>query len=884
MAASVLASGDLSAQLAPSPLAACDTGAVAAIMTSASGGFATQQRLMKPCSIRNGIDSLTLGGPSARTLSATLAGRLASVTVLQSSGVLGAGSRVRFRGGYGLIIPREPLLIINGLRVDASQTSLGLDVGGQSPSRLDDISIEDIDRIDVLPGPVAAAEYGAAAAGGVILVSTRKNGGVSETRWRSFIESGLSRDAGNYPDNVATGVPSYGDSACTRAGAVLGQCVPGPVSRWNPLEQASPFRTGIRLAGGASTSGRYSGVGYYISGDGSRDEGSLAPNDEDRYSVRGNFDFTPLKNLHVALRGSQLVSTTTLPYNTIAIGVLRSGLMGNTADDPVRRGYLGNDPATLETIVTQQHLSRATGTAAATWAPDDRIKIRGIAGREVLRRDDSRTFPMAAAFGDPSRVGPRNFAGSTGRDLRTTLGANGTLGYSVTRALGASTTLGVERLTTSLRTVDSIQFFFEDGDPSGSSRRRAHAQSTRVGLYATQQLSWTKDRRLEFAIRRDGPDERYLLAPATSWSTRAAWDLVSAPFLSERSWMRRVSLHAGYAVSADSRPVMSILDALAPTTPNDVPASLPEYRAEHISELEVGASIPPVYQMIGVDLTVFRQGSHDAYEPGCCIGRAGFDDRGQWHTIGAELALRKWLVWDLHTEWQVQLTASVMHNEYDGPSEARNRRVDGIAYSSPMRRRLVPGYPIGSAWGNPLVGRDANGDGVIVPSEITRSADSVYLGAAFPSRQVALATTYNHRRLTLTALADYHGGYRMLNETESYRCASRVCNARYDPGASAADQTRAIANFDSGPGFLERADFVRLRELAVTYKLAPTWAWRMGIERFDLTLAGRNLWTLTGYSGMDPEVNVAGQTTFGSVDHFTQPIPRTFLARVTVHR
>ena len=182
---------------------------------------------------------------------------------------------------------------------------------------------------------------------------------------------------------------------------------------------------------------------------------------------------------------------------------------------------------------------------------------------------------------------------------------------------------------------------------------------------------------------------------------------------------------------------------------------------------------------------------------------------------------------DFHTEWQVQLTAAIMHNEYDGPSEARNRRVDGIAYSSAMRRRLVPGYPIGGAWGNPLVGRDANGDGIIVPSEITQSLDSVYLGAAFPSRQVALATTYNHRRLTLTVLADYHGGYRVLNETESYRCASRVCNALYDPGASAADQTRAIANFDSGPGFLERADFVRLRELAVTYKLAPTWAWQM---------------------------------------------------------
>lgn len=880
--AAVLCSSEIAAQLAPSPLAACDTSAIFGIVVSSNGSFRNERRIKKPCSIRNGIDSTTLGGTSARTLSASLAGRLPSLTVQQSSGVLGAGSRVRFRGGYGLIIPREPLLIVDGVRADASQTSLGLDVGGQAPSRLDDIAVDDIDRIDVLPGPAAAAEYGAAAAGGVILVST-KRGVASDTRWRSYVESGLTTDAGNYPDNVATGAPSFGDSACTRADAARGQCVFGPVSRWNPLEEASPFRTGMRVAGGVSATGRSKLIGYYVSGDGSRDEGPLAPNDQHRYSVRGNVDFKPIQTLQLGLRGSQLVSTTTLPFNSVGIGVLRSGLTGNTADDPVRRGYYQNDPATLETIVTQQHIARAMGSAAVTWTPNYRIKVGGIAGREVLRRDDSRTFPLAAAFGDPTRVGPWDFAGSTGRDIRITLASNATIWYPVTRAIKGTTTLGVERLTASLRTRDSIQSFFEDGTPSGSSRRLAHAQSTRTGFYANQQLG-AKDRRLEFAIRRDGRDERYLLAPATSWSARAAWELASARFLPDRSWMRGISLHAGYGVAADSRPVMAILESLAPATPIGVPSSLPEYRSEHVAELEVGASLRGFVKDLNVDLTAFRQGSSDAYERGCCIGSAGFDDRGEWHTIGAELAFRTWLVRGFHTEWQVQLTASLMHNEYDGPSDGRSRRVDGIAYSSPASRRLVPGYPIGGAWGRPLVGRDANGDGVIVPAEITPSADSVYLGAAVPSRQVALATTFNHRRLTLSVLVDYRGGYTVLNETESYRCGSRICNALYDPGASVADETRAVADFDSGPGFLERADFARLREVGATYALAPSWAWRMGIERFDLTLSARNLWTITGYSGIDPEVNVAGQTTFGSVDHFTQPIPRTFLLRVALQR
>ena len=196
-----------------------------------------------------------------------------------SSGVLGAGSRVRLRGGYGLILPRESLLVIDGVRADGSQSSLGIDVGGQSPSRLDDIPLEDIDRIEVLPGPAAAAAYGANSAGGVILVTT-KRGVVGPAQWRSHVEGGVSNDAGRYPDNVATGPPSYGDSACTRAGAAAGECVAGLISRWNPLERASPFRTGVRVAGGASVSGGSERLRYYVSGEGSRDAGPLAPNDQ----------------------------------------------------------------------------------------------------------------------------------------------------------------------------------------------------------------------------------------------------------------------------------------------------------------------------------------------------------------------------------------------------------------------------------------------------------------------------------------------------------------------------------------------------------------------------------------------------------------------------
>ena len=57
---------------------------------------------------------------------------------------------------------------------------------------------------------------------------------------------------------------------------------------------------------------------------------------------------------------------------------------------------------------------------------------------------------------------------------------------------------------------------------------------------------------------------------------------------------------------------------------------------------------------------------------------------------------------------------------------------------------------------------------------------------------------------------------------------------------------------------------------------------RMGASTASLTLAGRNLWTITDYSGVDPEVNAFGQDNFGASDFESQPQVRYWTARVNL--
>jgi hypothetical protein len=172
---------------------------------------------------------------------------------------------------------------------------------------------------------------------------------------------------------------------------------------------------------------------------------------------------------------------------------------------------------------------------------------------------------------------------------------------------------------------------------------------------------------------------------------------------------------------------------------------------------------------------------------------------------------------------------------------------------------------------------------VIVPSEITAATDSVYLGSSIPTREAGLATSLTvFRRLTFSAQLDYHGGFTTLNETAAFRCGVGTCAALYDPGASVAEQTRAVYEFGEGPGFLERADFTRLREVGVTLVVVPGWSARHGVERIALSIAGRNLWINTPYTGLDPEINFGGQSTFGTTEFFTLPLARSVVIRLDV--
>ena len=153
----------------------------------------------KKAEIANTIASIDVSAKADETAPTRLATavrpgrRRASI----SSGAAGGGSRIRIRGQSSLSLGNNPVVYVDGIKVNSDVTT----GSATRSSRFDDINPDEIENIDILKGPAAATLYGTEAANGVINITTKK-GKVGQTRWTFFGEQAASKDqeAGHYRD------------------------------------------------------------------------------------------------------------------------------------------------------------------------------------------------------------------------------------------------------------------------------------------------------------------------------------------------------------------------------------------------------------------------------------------------------------------------------------------------------------------------------------------------------------------------------------------------------------------------------------------------------------------------------------------------------------
>ncbi len=873
-------------------------------------------------------------------LSQVLTGRAAGVSVT-STGETGVGSRIRIRGQSSISLSNEPVVIIDGVRVASSSGSAAIGVGGQSPSRLDDINPEDIESIEIVKGPSAATLYGTEAAAGVINITT-KRGRSGATVWSVYSEYGLTQDtrAGDYPllyYSWGRNVSNNNTVRCELTAIAAGSCVQDSLTSGNILNDPAqtPIATGNRQQYGVQASGGSDKLQFYFATEVERENGVYEMPAVEQARLRLERGVTALPAEQVRPQGlernnirvnltAQLSSTASLQIssgfvnsqmhraqnNDNALGLMVGAMGGQWLPDrkdsrgvPLP-GIFSSPIGDIFSLTTRQDLNRFTNSATARWEPLSWLTARATAGHDYSVRDD-----LGINLFDQ---GPFQFPRRNGRvtNFRTTIGQTTVdLGATASRQLfewlGTKTSVGAQYIKNDFLQASGTGENLPPGATTVTAAAiRNSAQSfdyaRTLGFYVEEVLTVRDKMFFTLGLRRDaasafGSEARGVLYPKIG----ASWLISEEEFMPRADWLNSLRLRGTYGASGQ---LPGATDALRFFTP--FPATLSggvdgpsvtlsalgnsNLKPEYGAEVETGFDATLFSSRTNLELTYYRKETRDALvrrdiAPSLAGIESRFENIGNVRNSGFEFVVNQLLVDNDNFSADITLNGSTNKNELLTLGEGVSPILTGAGSRITMRQQ--PGFPLYGMWGRTYTYNDANNDGILVQSEMTFSDSAQFIGPSFPTREFVIAPSVEllNRKLRVSAQFDRKSGMYKFNNTLRHRCQGGAsCRGRMDLSAPLELQAAALAATPNGifTGFFEDGSFTRFRELAVSYQMPTAWANAVRASRWNVIVTGRNLAVWTGFTGLDPETTQSNSDNRGNEEFFSTPPMRLWTARM----
>lgn len=863
---------------------------------------------------------------TAGNVAQLLTGRVPGVDVASPGGTIGSSSRVRIRGASSLSLSNDPLLIVDGIRVDNNSASSTIGVGGQTPSRFNDINPEDIEKIDILKGPAAAALYGTAAANGVIQITT-KRGRAGTTRFTLFGESGSIRNVTSFPRNFAwIGKTTAGNRTtnCNLDNQTRGLCTANPDSlvSFSPLAQYSPFIDGRRAAYGASAVGGNDRVSYYVGGNYDRQQGVVDANTDQRAGGRVNLTAQFTDKWNISLGSNYLADHLRLPQDdNNTLGIVSAGMLGSAFDDSVpgkpclssagvllvcAHGYLnGQTPQVLEGVwFTRQDIQRFQNSITSNYQPLSWLKATGAVGLDYLGRWDNEIIPPATVFFGSLPDGQRS---SNPYSIYTyTAQGNLSATWAPTSTITTTTTAGTQFNKDLVRGTRAFGAGLLGGTSSlaGTTVRFAvnevSTDNKTLGYFASEEVGWRDRVFLNAALRNDknsafGQNFGSITYP----SFGASWVVSEESFFPKTNILSSLRVRAADGKSGrqpNFRDAITFFNASTVTIgATDVPGIAIggtgniALRPERSQEVELGFDMGLIGQRVNFEYTHYNKKTNDLLiavplAPSLGSSNTQFQNLGSVRNIGNEISLDANVLDTRPLAFNFLVSASSNNNTLLslGFLPGTQTKVPPIIVNT--QQKHVVDVPLGSYWQRPYTFADANGDGIIARSEIKLGDTAVYLGNILPKREYSVSPTMTFfNLLKVSALVDHKGGFKLFDNSRRFHCSFGSCQEAFDKSLPLADQAADIAiALGTDAGYIENAAFTKLRELSFTLIASDRIAHSFGVQNLDFTVAGRNLKTWTDYKGFDPETNAVAGNNFSTQEFLTLPPSRTWTARINL--
>lgn len=825
-----------------------------------------------------------------------LQGRTPGVEVTATSGMPGASMKVRVRGTTSINKSSDPLYVIDGII---------------SSSGLDGINPSDIQSMEILKDASSTAIYGSRGSNGVILITT-KQGSEGKAQVTFDASVGLSTVRKQYDllnaYEYATALNDIRGSSTISAEDLEAYKNGTKGINWTDLLTRTGITQDYRLA----ISGGNEKVKYLISGNVLDQEAITIMSDYKRYGIRANIDseVKPWLTISAKLNASSLHK-----HNEGGANWLHVTNFSPTMElkDP-ETGVYNTDPYNMngsspygEMIVNNSD-SYSYNLNANLTLLFKIMKGLTLSVQGGYDYDNSPSYSFRSKLDSPGAI---NSASNTNA-LHNYWQNTNNLTWQKQFGDHSFTAMGVWEISrswdsqlkgTGSNLNNESVGYWNLGNAAIRDASNSYTEFSLASGIVRANYDYKKRYFITAALRADGSskfqgDNKWGYFP----SAAVAWDIAQESFMSNQHVLDQLKLRASFGVTGNQDiAAYSTLGMLSGASYGwGTSTSSTGYWGYQFAT--PGITWEKTYQYdLGLDMSIggfnitvdwFKKQTKDLLfqkqVPKYNGGGTYWVNQGKLNNTGVELSLTTFPVKEAVT-WETSLNASYVKNEV--ADLAGDDFVLTANYSDlggPMQI-MKPGYPMGSFYVYQWKGFDDKGanlyqkaDGSLTTNPT--SDDLVVKGQASPKWTVGWNNTVTWKNWTLNVFFNAATGYDRLNISRfmaaSMTGVSRFITLRdayfkgWDHVANKADalypsltntDNKSYANSDF---WLEDASFIKLKNISLSYRIPRR---VLKFASVQLSVSAQDLFTITRYKGMDPEV----YTSYDGLDYGAYPIPRT---------
>ena len=825
-----------------------------------------------------------------------LQGRTPGVEVTATSGMPGASMKVRVRGTTSINKSSDPLYVIDGII---------------SSSGLDGINPSDIQSMEILKDASSTAIYGSRGSNGVILITT-KQGSEGKAQVTFDASVGLSTVRKQYDllnaYEYATALNDIRGSSTISAEDLEAYKNGTKGINWTDLLTRTGITQDYRLA----ISGGNEKVKYLISGNVLDQEAITIMSDYKRYGIRANIDseVKPWLTISAKLNASSLHK-----HNEGGANWLHVTNFSPTMElkDP-ETGVYNTDPYNMigsspygEMIVNNSD-SYSYNLNANLTLLFKIMKGLTLSVQGGYDYDNSPSYSFRSKLDSPGAI---NSASNTNA-LHNYWQNTNNLTWQKQFGDHSFTAMGVWEISrswdsqlkgTGSNLNNESVGYWNLGNAAIRDASNSYTEFSLASGIVRANSDYKKRYFITAALRADGSskfqgDNKWGYFP----SAAVAWDIAQESFMSNQHVLDQLKLRASFGVTGNQDiAAYSTLGMLSGASYGwGTSTSSTGYWGYQFAT--PGITWEKTYQYdLGLDMSIggfnitvdwFKKQTKDLLfqkqVPKYNGGGTYWVNQGKLNNTGVELSLTTFPVKGAVT-WETSLNASYVKNEV--ADLAGDDFVLTANYSDlggPLQI-MKPGYPMGSFYVYQWKGFDDKGanlyqkaDGSLTTNPT--SDDLVVKGQASPKWTVGWNNTVTWKNWTLNVFFNAATGYDRLNISRfmaaSMTGVSRFITLRdayfkgWDHVANKADalypsltntDNKSYANSDF---WLEDASFIKLKNISLSYRIPRR---VLKFASVQLSVSAQDLFTITRYKGMDPEV----YTSYDGLDYGAYPIPRT---------